>query len=288
MFIVMNVLLLSVCAVVILYPIFYQIYNSVFLYYGVVYRYQDYSHCTRVFSLEAWRRVLLREGFWKSVFNSVARTFIGTVLSLCMTAFLAFILSCREIRWRYQMSFFWVLTFFLDAGIIPKIFYYNIIGLIPSFWVYVLPMAINALYLVLMRSYMEGLPQELNEAAVLDGAGYWKRFTKVVLPQCKPIIAAVTLFTAASLWYSWFDTLIYNRLNTDFTTLAYHYFVNSPLVTIIDFRVYNSNPGSPRICCTLGSYESVLFCMLCIPILILFFFCRKYFTPEIVSEKMKK
>ncbi len=288
MFIVMNVLFLSVCAVVILYPILYQLYNSVFLYYGVVYRYNDYSHCTRVFSLGMWREVLLGKGFLKCVFNSIARTLIGTVLSLCLTTFLAFILSCREIRWRYKMSFFWVLTFYLDVGIIPKMIYYRSIGLVPSFWVYVLPVAINALYLVFMRTYMECLPQELNEAAVLDGSGYWKRFTKVVLPQCKPIIAAVTLFTAASQWYSWLDSLIYNRMNIDLTTLAYQYFMKSPLIMVMDYYAYNPNPRSPRIYYTPENYESVLFCMLYVPILILCFFCRKYYTPKITTDKIKK
>lgn len=286
-FIVLNGFLLLVFSVIVLYPLIYQAYNSLFLYHGVVYYPHDYSQCTRVFSFEMWRVVLLHEGFLRFFFNSVARTIIGTALSLCLTTFLAFILSRREIRWRYKMSFFWALTFYLDAGMVPRLIYYKAIGLAPSFWVYVIPGAINAIYLVVLRTYMEHLPPELDEAAILDGAGYRQRFTEAVLPQCKPIVATVALFTASTQWYSWLDSLLYNRLNIEYDTLAYQYFKNSPLVMEIHVSGTIPHPRALDIIFTVESRESVLFCMLCIPILFFSVFCRKYYMTDIKFEGVK-
>lgn len=182
------------------------------------------------------------------------------------------------------MSLFWVITFYIEPGIVPKVIYYKKIGLAPSFWVYVIPGAINAIYLVVFRTYMEHLPPELDEAAIMEGAGYWKRFIKITLPQCKPIVATVALFTASAQWYSWIDTHLYNRLNEKYYTLAYRYFANFPSHLLIDAV----NGRSLEYAYRNAEYsESVLFCLLSIPIVILSLFCRRYFMPDIKIGDVK-
>lgn len=124
-FIILNGLFLLIICAIILYPIIYQVYNSVFLYSAEDIRFKDISECKRKFSLRRWHEILSKEQYGTEIFTLFARTIIGTVLSLCLTTFLAFVLSRREIRWRHIMSLFWVITFYIEPGIVPKVIYYK-------------------------------------------------------------------------------------------------------------------------------------------------------------------
>lgn len=94
-------------------------------------------------------------------------------------------------------------------------------GLLNNFWVYILPLLVSAYNIVLIKTYVEQLPQSLEESARLDGAGYIKVFTAIILPLSKPIIATVAVFVAVGQWNSWFDNHIYTRGAESLTTLQY-------------------------------------------------------------------
>ena len=94
-------------------------------------------------------------------------------------------------------------------------------GLLNNFWVYILPMLISAYNIVLIKTYVEQLPQSLEESARLDGAGYVRVFTAIILPLSKPIIATVAVFVAVGQWNSWFDNHIYTRGTESLTNLQY-------------------------------------------------------------------
>ena len=120
-----------------------------------------------------------------------------------------------------QLSLFWVITMYVNGGLIPVLLLYKSLGLTNSFWVYVLPGMVSAFNVLVMRTYMQGLPDALEDAAKIDGAGYMTIFVKVVSPLCKPVYATVALFVAVGQWNSWFDAMIYNRMKTEYTTLQY-------------------------------------------------------------------
>lgn len=90
-----------------------------------------------------------------------------------------------------------------------------------TFWVYIIPGAISAFNMIVIRTYMNGLPDSLVESAQVDGAGHMRIFWKIILPLCKPVLATVALFIAVGQWNSWFDAMIYNSARTDLTTLQY-------------------------------------------------------------------
>ena len=110
---------------------------------------------------------------------------------------------------------------YVNGGLIPVLLLYKSLGLTNSFWVYVIPGMISAFNVLVMRTYMQGLPESLEEAAQIDGATYMTIFVKVVSPLCKPVYATVALFVAVGQWNSWFDTMLYNRMKSEYTTLQY-------------------------------------------------------------------
>ena len=120
----------------------------------------------------------------------------------------------------YQNGYFDV-TMYVNGGLIPTFLLYKGLGLTNSFWVYVIPGMVSAFNMLVIRTYMNGIPDSLEESAQLDGAGYTTIFLKIYSPLCKPVYATVALFVAVGQWNSWFDAMLYNRMNGKLTTLQY-------------------------------------------------------------------
>lgn len=175
----------------------------------------------RKFTLKNYITVLQKNNLITGAVVTVARTVIGTVTALLMNAILAFIVSRPRFLFRKQLSLFWVITMYVNGGLIPTFILYKELGLTSSFWVYIVPGMISAFNMLVIRTYMNGLPDSLVESAQLDGAGYTTIFVKIISPLCKPVYATVALFVAVGQWNSWFDAMLYNRMNDEYTTLQY-------------------------------------------------------------------
>ena len=175
----------------------------------------------RKFTLKNYQTVLGKQNMITGAYITVLRTVIGTVLALLTNALLAFVVSRKRFLFKSQLSLFWVITMYVNGGMIPVFLLYKNLHLTGSFWVYVVPGMISAWNMLVMRTYMQGLPDSLEESAQLDGAGYWTVFIKIISPLCKPVYATVALFVAVGQWNSWFDAMLYNRMKTEYTTLQY-------------------------------------------------------------------
>ena len=176
----------------------------------------------RLWTMNNFKTVLQRENLLTGAKISVLRTVIGTLLSLALNAILAYIISRKEFIMRKQLSLFWVITMYVNGGLIPVFLLYRGLGLTNSFWVYVIPGAISCYNMLVIRTYMNNsIPGSLVESAQIDGAGYTTIFLKIISPLCKPVYATVALFSAVGQWNSWFDAMLYNRMKTEYTTLQY-------------------------------------------------------------------
>lgn len=175
----------------------------------------------RKWTMQNFITVLQKDNLITGAYITVARTLLGTVISLLANAILAFIVSRKRFLFRKQLSLFWVVTMYVNGGMIPTFLVYKGLGLTNSFWVYVVPGMISAFNMLVIRTYMNGLPESLEESAQLDGAGYSTIFFKIISPLCKPVYATVALFVAVGQWNSWFDAMLYNRMDSSLTTLQY-------------------------------------------------------------------
>ena len=175
----------------------------------------------RKWSLKNYTTVLQKDNLITGAYISVARTVLGTVFGLAANALLAFIVSRKKFLFKSQLSLFWVITMYVNGGMIPVFLVYKGLGLTNSFWVYVIPGMLGAFNMLVMRTYMLGISDSLEESAQLDGAGYMTIFIKIISPLCKPVYATVALFIAVGQWNSWFDAMLYNRMSDQYTTMQY-------------------------------------------------------------------
>lgn len=175
----------------------------------------------RKFTWQNYYTVLHKQNMITGAYITVLRTIIGTLLALVTNALLAFIVSRKRFLFKSQLSLFWVITMYVNGGLIPVFLLYKNLHLTGTFWVYVVPGAVSAFNMLVLRTYMMGLPDSLEESAQLDGAGYMTIFVKIISPLCKPVYATVALFVAVGQWNSWFDAMLYNRMSDKYTTLQY-------------------------------------------------------------------
>ncbi len=175
----------------------------------------------RKFTLQNYYTVLHKQNMVTGAYITVLRTVVGTFLALATNALLAFIVSRKRFLFKSQLSLFWVITMYVNGGLIPTFLLYKSLHLTGTFWAYVIPGTVSAFNMLVLRTYMVGLPDSLEESAQLDGAGYMTIFVKIISPLCKPVYATVALFVAVGQWNSWFDAMLYNRMSDKYTTLQY-------------------------------------------------------------------
>ena len=154
----------------------------------------------RKFTWKNYITVLQKDNLIMGAYITVARTVIGTALALFANAILAFIVSRKRFMFKKQLSLFWVITMYVNGGMIPTFLLFKTLHLTNSFWVYVIPGMFSAFNMLVIRTYMNGISDSLEESAQLDGAGYTTIFLKIISPLCKPVYATVALFVAVGQW----------------------------------------------------------------------------------------
>lgn len=175
----------------------------------------------RKFTWQNYQTVLRKDSLKIATVVTVARTVIGTVVQLFVTAMLAYIVSRKEFVFKKFLTIIYVLTMYVNAGLIPGYLLIKNLGLLNSFWVYIIPGMVSAFNMIVIRTFMNGIPDSLAESAEVDGAGHMRIFIQIILPLCKPVLATVALFIAVGQWNSWFDAMLYNSFNENLTTLQY-------------------------------------------------------------------
>lgn len=163
----------------------------------------------RGFSVQQYIVLLKTPNMFRSFCNSVLRVAIGVPFNIILTAMLAFPLAKRNLVGGKLMSGLVFFTMLFTGGLIPTFLTIKDLGLYNSPLVYILPTAISAYNMFVMRNYFVALPDELEESASLDGAGPVTILFRILLPCCIPVIAALAMFYGIAHWNSWFDGMIY-------------------------------------------------------------------------------
>ncbi len=240
----------------------------------------------RKFTWKNYSTVLQKDNLITGAYVTVARTVIGTVLALAANALLAFIVSRKRFIFRRQLSLFWVITMYVNGGLIPTFLLYKNLGLTNSFYVYVIPGMFSAFNMLVIRTFMNGIPDSLEESAQLDGAGYMTIFTKIISPLCKPVYATVALFVAVGQWNSWFDAMLYNRMNSKLTTLQYELMKLLSSVTNQSASVESMKNSAGAVTPTSVRAAATIITML--PIICLYPFLQKYFVTGMTLGGVKE
>ena len=176
----------------------------------------------RVFSLKSYESILQDNSVYQAALISVTKTIIITLLNLFWTGMLAYALSRREYVLRKFITLVMVLTMYVNAGLIPNyLLISKTLALKNSYWVYIIPTMFSCFNMIVIRTYIGGLPDALVESARIDGAGDIRVYWQIIFPLCMPVLATVALFVAVGSWNSWFDTYLYNGTKKELYSLQY-------------------------------------------------------------------
>jgi len=156
---------------------------------------------------------------------TISRTLIGTILMVIASAFVGYLVTKQEMWHRSFWYRFLVITMYFNAGMIPLYLNMALLGLTQNYLVYILPAIVQPYNIILVKTYIESIPGELEESAFIDGASYMQVFTKLIFPLSKPILATIAIFGAVGHWNSFQDSLIYMQGNSSLFTLQHRLYI---------------------------------------------------------------
>lgn len=216
-----------------------------------------------------------------SAIVSVSRVVIGTVLQLLVCSYVAYFFTKQNMWGRkfwYRMT---AITMYFSAGMIPMYLNYKMLGLLNTFWVYVIPGALSVYNMILIKTNIEALPQDLEESAYLDGAGYFTRFFRIVLPLIKPILATIALFSAVSHWNDFFCTKMYITEPELYTLQFLLYELLNQIRALTDLAEFSYAAITPM------GVRMTLTAVVMIPIMLVYPFIQKYYIKGMLIGAVK-
>lgn len=207
LFDVINVLLMILLVIVMVYPMVYvfsaSISNNALVASGAVLLWP------KNITFIAYEQLIYNPDLWVSYWNTIRYAFVQTVLTLIVTSAMAYPLAKRWLPGRRVILLLAAFTLLFSGGMIPTFLIVQQLGLLNSIWAIVLPSLISTWYLFIMRTFFEALPEELEDAAAIDGCGSMQILVRIVLPLSLPVMVTIGLFTAVNQWNAFFNALIY-------------------------------------------------------------------------------
>ena len=246
----------------------------------------------RVFSLKNYEVVLNMDSIYQAFIMSVLKTVVVVVTNLFFTSMLAYALSRNEFIFRRPITLILVLTLYFDAGLIPNYLLIRDLGMLNTFQAYWVPVIISAFNLIILRTYMKSIPEEITESARMDGAGEFRTWWQIIMPLCKPVLAVIGLFVAVGSWNAWLDTLLYNSSNPALTTLQYE--LQKLLASSMNAGANSGNTAANQAAVGAGgqlttpiALRSAITMVAAVPILFVYPFLQKHFVSGLMIGSVK-
>lgn len=237
------------------------------------------------FTLSSYKKLLEDNQFWRSAWVSVLRVVLGTGLNMLMMILLAYPLSKSKNRFASRDIYMKLVIFAMlfNGGLIPGYIIVSKLHLLNTIWALVLPGAVPVFNVILLMNFMKGLPEALEEAAVIDGASEWTILTRVVLPISKPGLATVALFCIVNHWNDYFQGLIYMRTPSKYPLQTYIQQLTIDVSQITDPQqlIYFMTISTR----TLNAAKIVV---ATVPLLVIYPFLQRYFVTGIVIGAVKE
>ncbi|SFS50074.1 carbohydrate ABC transporter permease [Paenibacillus sp. BC26] len=277
LYIVLTLLMLT--AFYPLYFIFVVSLSSI----GEIAKHGSLMFIPRGFTLEAYKSVVENPYILRGFRNSVMFVVLGTSINMIMTIFAAYGLSRKWLMGRKVLMFLIVVTMFFSGGLIPTFIVVQKLHMYNTIWALMLPGAMSAYNMIMMRTYFQGIPESLEESARIDGAHDFQILFRVILPVSMPIIAVMILFYAVGHWNSWFSASIYlqNRELFPLQLILREILIQG---RVSDFGGDTSNVAA-QVAKNL-KYATII--VSTVPILLIYPFIQKYFVKGVMLGSLKE
>ena len=280
-FYTLNYILLTIFAVMFLYPIVYVFSASFskpyFIEIGAV------TLFPKGFNFEAFKSAAAIPGIWRAYGNSIFITVVGTIVSMLFTITGAYVLSKPELKFRKVVIILVVITMWFDPGMIPKYLNFRDLGLINSYSGVIVGFAINTFNVIILKTFFESVPKSLEESARIDGASHFKIMTHIYLPLSTSAITTVSLFYAISRWNGYFWTMV---LLTDDKKAPLQVFLKK-LIVEKSMAGEASQLITPE---SLTSPQTIIYAVIVlslVPILLIYPFIQKFFKKGVAIGAVK-
>ncbi|WP_274649552.1 carbohydrate ABC transporter permease [Paenibacillus humicola] len=239
------------------------------------------------FNLKSYEIVIQQGKFFTAFGVSVERLILGTLVNMIICVLTAYPLSKENHRFPLRTAYAWlfVFTILFSGGLIPTYLVVKQTHLLGTIWSLVLPGAVNVFNVILMLNFFRGLPKELEESALMDGANHLVTLVKIYLPISLPSLATVTLFTMVGHWNSWFDGLLYMRNPNDYPLATYLQAITIDAATLKNLTM--NDPETARFVSDRTGRAAQIF-MTALPILLVYPFLQKYFVKGLVLGSVKE
>lgn len=222
---------------------------------------------------------------------TVARTLLGTLLMVIASAFVGYIVTKNEMWHRKLWYRMLVITMYFNAGLVPIYMNISMLGLTNSFMAYIIPGIVAPYNIILVKTYIESIPGELEESAKMDGASYMKVFTHIILPLCKPILATIAIFGAVGHWNSFTDSLMYMKNAPELQTLQHKLYVwlnkTSNLSALADGAGTSNSAAIVEAASNSQINKYTISMITILPILFVYPFMQRYFEKGIMLGAVK-
>ncbi|PRX61915.1 carbohydrate ABC transporter membrane protein 2 (CUT1 family) [Nonomuraea fuscirosea] len=275
-----NGLILTGVVVVTLYP-FVNILARSFSSQGAISA-GEVNLVPKGFNLTTYRIVASDPTFWTNYRNTVVYTVVATFIAIVMTTSYAYVLSKKHLKGRKALIGIAVFTMFFTGGLIPNYVLITGLGMKNSIWAIVLPNAISVFNLLVMKAFFESLPQDLEEAAAIDGLNTYGILWKIVLPLSKAVLATMILFYAVSFWNSWFQAFLYMNESDLFPVTVY-------LRNLIAGATGSDSYGAAatEVTQAAANIQAVTIVLTVLPILVIYPFVQRYFVSGVMLGAVK-
>ena len=237
------------------------------------------------FTTATYEYLLGYQAFWKSMGISVVRTALSLGFTLTLTVLSAYPLSKSPKKFYGRSIFAWYffIPMLINGGLIPTYMIVSRLGLIGSLWSLILPSAVTVFYVMLLLNFFRGLPEELEEAALLDGAGQWTILFRVFLPLATPALATIAVYCSLAQWNEWFNGIIYMKTPSQYPLMSYLQ------ATVLNVDMESLSAEEQQKMASIGSdtYQAAQLFIAALPMLCIYPFMQKYFTKGLVMGSVK-
>ena len=235
-------------------------------------------------SLNAYQYILKQGDVFRGLKNSVIVTVIGTLINMFVSCTIAYPLSRPYLKGRNGFINMVIVTMLFTGGMVPSyIMVVNVLHLGNTYWALWLPTAMSAFNMIIIKNYFQGIPMELEEAAIMDGASQWRILWQIFVPTSKAALATVALYSTVYHWNEWFNGIIYSRGPEQYPLQSYMRTI------VIDQKLTQMGAGDWE-ALALVSDKTVKCAMIfvaCFPMLVLYPFLQRYFVKGMVLGSVK-
>lgn len=233
------------------------------------------------FTLEPLRQLLVNSAYRVSMANTVFITVVGTAMNMAVTATLAYPLSRKKLKLWGFLNFLVVFTMFFGGGMIPTYLVVRGLGILDTYWAYLLPGLVSPFFCILLRNFFSSIPKELEESAVIDGAGQLLILFRIIVPLSMAAMATIGLFYAVGHWNVFMLAIMYITKRSMWTLQMFLREIVSQLASVLE------SPEVPEKQVAQESLRMAAIIVSVAPILIVYPFVQKYFVKGVMVGSVK-